>query len=291
MPGDPGQRTEGLVDDPVAVVVLDEQGLRALPEHGTQGTRACGTHHGTGRVLRPVRDDQRPRPGRQRLPHVLDGRPLVVDAHGDHPQPERRHEVQQAAPPGILDGDGVTGLEVYGQEALDAVQRTGGDDNGPVRHTVGVEIRPCDARQLRLDGGVSVEHRGPVALLTGRRERRRQRGQQRRIGVAVRHVPHTGRHHHPDVLAPRGGRVGAHPAAAPTVGLDDPALTQRAVGGGDGIGIHPEPLRQLPHGRQQLTGFQLPGAHRAFDARGNLCCAPASDRILPSIQELCTSAI
>ncbi|AOW85915.1 hypothetical protein BC342_04555 [Streptomyces olivaceus] len=268
------------VHDAVAVVVLDEQGRGVVPQHRPQGTRAGGAQRRARRVLRPVRDDQGTGAGLQDPAHVAGERPLVVDADGDRAQAQRGDEVEEAAPARVLDGDGVAGLEVGRQYPFHGVQRSRRDGHGSVRHPVGVEFGPRDAREAGVHGRVPVEHGVPVALLGGGGEDRAQGGQQSRVGVAVGDVAHSLGHLHPDVLAPRGGRFGAHAAAPAPGGLDDPALTQGAVGGGDGVRIDAEPLGQLPHGRERLPRLQLSRPHRALDARGNLRCAPPCDPIL-----------
>ncbi|CAM5460151.1 hypothetical protein SALBM311S_02943 [Streptomyces alboniger] len=156
------------------------------------------------------------------------------------------------------------------QHSLDRVERAGEDGEGAVRHTVGVQAGACELRQPRFDGDASVEDRLPVPLRAGRRERLRQGRQQRRVRVAVGHVPHARRGVHPDVLTPGRGRTGSHPAASAPGGLDDSAFAQDAVGGRDGVRIHPQLRRQLPHGRQKLTRLQLSVPHRTLDARRNI---------------------
>ena len=206
---------QGQVDDAMPVVVLDEQGLRVLGQHGTQGTRARGAHRGPGRVLRAVGDDQGPRPALQRRSHVVGQRPLLVDTDRNRPQPERRDQIEHTAPARILVGDGVTGPEVHGQHALDGVERARGDHDRPVRHSVRVQVRTCEARQLRLHGGLSVEHRLPVRVGRGRREGVGERGQQGRIRIAVGQIPYPGRH------------VQAEISRAVVTGLDRTRLPRR----------------------------------------------------------------
>ncbi len=264
----------------MAVVVLDEQGPGVLAQHGPQGTRACRAHRRTRRVLRAVRDDQGAGPGREDPAHVLGQRPLVVDPDGDRAQAEGGHQVEEAAPARILDGDGVPGLEMGGEDPLHRVQRAGRHRHGPVRHSVGVQSGAGDAGQFRIDGRLPVQHRFAVALLRRRGEHRPQGGQQGRVRVAVGQVAHPLGHLDADELPPGGGRPRSHPAAPPPGRLDDAPFAQGAVGGGDGVRIHSELLRQLPHRRQRLPRFQFSRAHRALDARGNLRCAPSRDPIL-----------
>src|SRR5690606_36062411 len=99
------------------------------------------------------------------------------------------------------------------------------------------------------------------------------------VGVALGEVAHALRHLHPDEVAHGGGRFGPHPAPAPARGLDDPALPQGPVGRGDGVGVDPEPLRQLPEGRQRLTGAQRPFADPALDAGAILRLTSTCDPI------------
>ena len=134
---------------PCAVVVLDEQDLGVFEENGAQGTRARGGHRGARGVLRPVGDDQCARPGLQGTPYVVGQRTLVVDAHRDRAQPERRDEVEQAAPAGILHGDGVAGFEVGRQHPLDGVEGAGGDGDGPA----GTPSASRPARASRASSG------------------------------------------------------------------------------------------------------------------------------------------
>ena len=55
--------------------------------------------------------------------------------------------------------------------------------------------------------------------------------------------------------------------------------TNYPVRGRDGVRIDAQLDRQLPHGRQKLTGFEASRPHGTLDARGNLCCAPPLDPI------------
>ncbi len=209
-------------------------------QHGTQGTRAGGAHHGARRVLRPPGDDEGPGPGGEGRADVLGQRPLVVDANRDRPQAEGGDEVEQAAPARVLDGDRVPGSQMGGEHPFDRVERSGGHDHGSVRHTVRVQFRAGDPGQFRLHRVLPVEHGGTVGPAGGRRERLTQGGQERGVGVAVGEVAHPFRDLDPDVLPGSGRRLRPDPAAAPPVGLDDPAFPQGAVGGRDGVRIHPE---------------------------------------------------
>ncbi|MGX1310791.1 hypothetical protein RKD24_000910 [Streptomyces calvus] len=254
--------------------------LRVSGEHRAQGPRAGGAQRGTGRVLRAVGDDQCPRAALQRGAHAVGERALVVDADGDGAQAERRDQVEQASPPGVLHRDRVPRFQVRHEHPLHGVQRARGHGEGPGRDAVGVQSGAGQALQRGLDGRVPVEHRLPVALSGRRREGSGQRGQQRRVRVALGQVHHTRRDLHTDEVPRGGGRFGPHAAAAAARGLDDPAFAQGPVRGRDGVRVHSEPVRQLPHGWQQFTRPQLAFRHRSLHTRGNLRCAPPTDRIL-----------
>jgi hypothetical protein len=213
------------------------------------------------------------------VPYVLGSRPLVVHADRRGPQPESRDQIERPAPAGVLDCDGVARFEVGGEDPFDGVEGAGDDGEGPVGHAVGGEFGPRDPCQLRLHGVLPVQDGRPVAVGRGRRERPLQGRQQRGVRVAARHVAHVLGHVHPDVVPPGRGRHGPHPAAPSAGRLDDPALAQRAVRGGDRVGVHAEVRGQLPYGRQKLAGPQLARTHRTLDARGNVRCAPSSDPI------------
>lgn len=93
----------------MAVVVLDEQDVRAL---GEERAKRRGTLAADGRargVLRPVGDHDRPRALLDDACQLLGQRPLVVDTDRCGAQSESRNEVQQAAPPGILHGHDIAG--------------------------------------------------------------------------------------------------------------------------------------------------------------------------------------
>ena len=226
--------------------------------------------------------------------HVVRQRPLVVHAHRGRAQPERRDQVEQAAPARVLDGDGVARLEVGREHALDGVERAGGDGERARPGTPSASKRRArEARQLRVHGRLPVQDRLPVALLARPPRTPRPAGAAAR-GRGCRSPRPAPRPARPPGCSSRAGGRGLrpHPAAPAPGGLDDPPLAQGAVGGRDRVGIHPQLDRQLPHRRQQLTRLQLAGAHRALDARRNLRCAPTlrSD-ILLAQSRLCTSAM
>lgn len=104
------------------VVVLDQQDPTVSGEDRPQFGRAPGTDRRSGRILRPVGDDDRPRTRPERRVEGVRQRAVVVDLDGDRAHAERRNEIQQATPAGILDRDRVTGPEVRDQHPFDRVQ-------------------------------------------------------------------------------------------------------------------------------------------------------------------------
>ncbi|GAA1714090.1 hypothetical protein GCM10009680_64080 [Streptomyces yatensis] len=260
------------------VVVLDQQHGRVGREHRSQLAGAGRAHHRAGRVLRPVGDHQRPRPLGQRLLHPLGQRSVVVDPDRDGAQPERRDQVEQTAPAGVLDRDRVTGTQMRGQHPLDRVERAGGDGDRPGRHPVRVEGGPGEFGDLGDDVRRAVQRGALRRAGRGRRERRAERGQQRGVGVAARQIARPGGID-ADPLAGRTGGARAHPAPPAPRRFDHAPFAQHAIGGRDRIGIHAQPLRQLPQGRQQLARWQLAGADRALHTGRDLGCASADDRI------------
>ncbi|OAR27289.1 hypothetical protein A8W25_03250 [Streptomyces sp. ERV7] len=167
-----------------------------------------------------------------------------------------------------------------GEHPLDRVEGAGEDPDRALRHSVGVQRRAREPRQLRVHRVLPVQ-RGPFGVLAGGgRQRVAERRQQGGVGVAVGEVAHADGH--VDALGVQGGagRARTDPAAPAPPGLDDAPVPQQPVGGRDRIGIHSELGRQLPHRRQQLPRLQLPRAHRALHIGGDLRCAPPHDPIL-----------
>ncbi len=152
-------------------LVLDEQRPLVCGEHLPQGTRAWGADGGAGGVLRAVGHDDRAGAVGEGALHLGGQRPLVVDSEGDRPQPHGRDEVEQTAPPRVLDGLGVAGPEMGGEHPLHGVEGSGGDGDGPGRHTLRLEGPAYMPFECGVDGAFSVEDRFLVALCRGRRER------------------------------------------------------------------------------------------------------------------------
>ncbi len=262
------------------VVVLDEQHAPVPGEDRPQFSRTPGPDRGSGRILSPVGDDGRARTRPERGVERVRQGPVVVDGNRDRAHAQCRDQIQQTAPARILDRDRVTRSEMGDQHSFDSVQRPRGGDHRPGRNTVRVEPGARQRGELRVDGRLRVHPRRACVRLGDHGEGVPQRGQQRGVGVTLPQVPHTRRGLHPHRPAGGARRPRPDPAASAPGRLDHAPLSQRAVGGRHRIGIHLQPTRQLPHGRQHLSGRQLTRTDRPLHTGGNLRCTPPTDPIL-----------
>ncbi|CAM5719828.1 hypothetical protein SBADM41S_05955 [Streptomyces badius] len=141
-------------------------------------------------------------PARQRPLHIGGQRAGVVHTDRYGTEPERRYEVEHAAPAGVLHGHRVARPEVRREHSLDRVQGAGRHGDRPGGDPVGVQRGTGVRGELRHHRGLPGQ---TVALRIGcgsRGERRPEVRQQLRIGVAPgggRGVPGGGqqREQHP----------------------------------------------------------------------------------------------
>ena len=142
--------------------------------------------------------------------------------------------------PGSSTATASPGRRWASERALHGVERSGGEADRPVGDAVGVERGAGQAAELVIDRGVAVQHGLPGVPGGGLGQCVAERGQQRGVRVAGGEVPCSGRHLEADLVVRGGGGARPHPAAAPARGLDDAAVAQQAVGGGDGVGVDAE---------------------------------------------------
>ena len=110
-------------------------------------------------------------------------------------------------------------------------------------------------------------------------QERRQRGQQRRVGVAGREVARA----RGDVQqrpGPAQRRAPADVAAAALAADDQAARAQPGERGRDGRRADRELARELAHGRQRVPGAQVAAADRLLEAVGELVCAARAQLVL-----------
>ncbi len=280
VPGGSGEGVQRGVDDGVTVVVLDEEGGRVAGEHRPQLPGPVGPHDRPGRVLRPVGDDQRLGPGPQDALHLGGQRTVLVQRDGCGTQTERGHEVEQGAPSGVLHGDQVAGLEMGREHPLDRVERAGRHGHRPCGDPVRVQLRPGEAGEFGKHGLLPVPAGPACVLLRGGGQRLAEGRQQLGVRIALAEVADPRGRLDAQRATRRARRTGTHPAPPAARRLDDTALPEGPVGGGHRVRVDPQQHRQLPHGRQRVTGRQRTRADPALDTRGDLRCAPPTDPIL-----------
>ena len=177
-------------------------------------------------------------------------------------------EVGDARPTRVLDDDAIARPELGLKHPLDPVERAAGDRD-VAGDAVGGEVglRELDEpRQL---------HRTAVELVLGLQpgQRRRERREERRVGVAAGEVARAGgkrpRASHPQRGLARDDR------AAAAVGADQAPLPERAVRSGDGGRAHLEPGGQLADGGEPLGRLEAAVGDRRLD-RGGDRCGPGS---------------
>ena len=122
------------------VVVLDHE--HVVGQHRAQLLRTGGVERGAARVVAARRDHHG---ARLRGGERVGEHPALVDGHGDEPQAERARQVEHAGPARVLDGDGVAGREVGGEDALDRVERAVERAHARRRHAVGRRKPPWRA--------------------------------------------------------------------------------------------------------------------------------------------------
>ncbi len=165
------------------------------------------------------------------------------------------------------------------EHALDGVERSRDDHRRAVRHPVRVQVRPGDARELRIHGDVTVEDRLPAPRAAAASNAGASGGSSTGSGLPLDTSRTPAAHIHTNVVPSRRGGGGPHPAAPAPGGLDDPPLAQDAVRGRDGVRVHAELDGQLSQRWQEPAGLQLPRAHRMLDAGRDLGCTPTLDPI------------
>ncbi len=276
----PDQRVVGLVDHAVPVVVLDQQHPGVPGQDGLQRLGPAGGERRAGRVLRPAGDHHRPDALGQGRRERVRQRALVVQPDGHLPQPHRGQQVEQAAPARVLDGHRVAGAQPGDEDALDGVERAGGDDDRAAGQAVGLEGGAGEREQGGVDGRVPVQDGFGAGGLGGGREGRGEVGQQCRVGVAAGEVPGVRRDGDADLVA-RGERgPGEDPAALAAGGLDHTAVAQQAVGRGDGVGVDAEFGGEVAQRGQRGSGGEQSAAHALFDVRRDFAGASPFQRIV-----------
>ena len=212
--------------------------------------------------MRAGGDDERPRPATQRPRHIGDQRPVVVDPDRLSRKSQRRKEIQQVRPAGILDDHPVAGAQVRAERPLDAVQRPAGHREMFGGNTVGGQRCAGVIDQFGRHRRLPVQQR---CAGDGLREAGVRDGQQRRVRVAGRQIARPRGHVEPEQRPGCGCRPVPHPGAAPPGGFDGAAIAQQAVGRGDGVGVHPEPAGQFADRWQRVAGRQRAPGDRLFD--------------------------
>ena len=177
-------------------------------------------------------------------------------------------EVGDARPARVLDDHAIARPQLGLQHPLDPVERAA-DDRDVAGDAVGGEVGPRQLDQpLQLD-------RTAVELVLGIEpgQRRRERRQQGRVGVAAGEVARA-RGERSRASHPQRG-LGRDDRAAAAVGADQAALAERAVGGGDRGRADFELGGQLSDGGQPSGRREAPVGDRRLDPVA-IVAAPAS---------------
>jgi hypothetical protein len=117
------------------VIVLDHDDVWMAIEHRAKFPHASFVERRAGRILSAWRHDERSRAGAKRAVEILGARPRIVDPDRLGDETERRHEIEDAGEPGILDRDVVAGSEMRLEDALDPVEAAR-DDRDVARDAV-----------------------------------------------------------------------------------------------------------------------------------------------------------
>ena len=244
------------------VVVLDDEDLGMLREYFPQVALSLGVQSRARRVLAArCSDDCLGSPLERDLERV-GVEAALVDRRRLGLEPERPDQVRDPRPAGVLDDNSIAGPKLRLQNSLDRVERAA-DDCDVAVDAVGGEVGLRQLDELREPDRTAVE----LVLGIDAGERRAERWQQRRVGVAAGEVARAGRKRrsadHPQRRLDRDDG----PAAA--IGADEAAVLERPVGGGDRRRAHLELGRQVANRRQTVGRRESVPRDRRLDARGD----------------------
>ena len=246
------------------MVIQDQQRVRMgpqlaaqrLPPGRTQGhargvVRARRNHHGAA-----LRQHARCR-------HA---QPLRVHGQGYGLQAQAVQQRQQRWPARVFHRHAVAGARMLAQGALDRIQRTREDPHGIARQALALQPG-ARLRQQRLRNRLRrMRHRCRLPQRSGPGRAAGTR-QQRRIGLAAGQVAQAlGR----SERRGRAGRLARYAGAAAPRSDHAARAAQPRIGGGDGVGIHPQFCGQMAHRGQGGAAWQSAAAHGIFKACRNV---------------------
>ena len=190
--GHADQRMHPLVRQLGGVVVLEHQQLPVRAELPPQRRGPPAGDHRAGGILRAGGHDQAGDARAQRRPQPLLRGSLVVHGHRHRGEPERRHQVQQVGPAGVLDRDLVARPQVGDECPLEPVERPAGHREPSGRDAVGGEPLAGQLQQLgqRSTAGVADRRHARGDPDQVRRVVRQQVG----VGAAAGQVEGAGGH-------------------------------------------------------------------------------------------------
>ena len=224
--------------------------------------------------------------GHDRLRSAVEGRsepvgdqPGVVDRDGDRHEAQGQQHVADRRIAGVLDDHPVARPQMGAQHALDAVHRPRHHGQRLRGNPVGLEPRTGCVEQVGIGG---LQPRDPeLGVDVDARQRRGDRGQQRRIGESDAEV-RAGGDRGRGPASPRGseGRPSRHPGPATTLADHEPALAQHPVGGADGRRAGPERAGQAADRGQRVARAQRAVADRGLGAGGDLARRRPMDSVI-----------